>query len=184
MDAAGLKAWREGLKLIRKDAAVLLGISPATLASYEGNRRPIPSQLDERISALQSGEALPEPTKRAPKAKAVNPEDEVADRRPRWSKYTPEPIDACLKRKPLYAETSVEAGMMRDALAERANVYRSTVPMIPLRPTWRKAGNRPVNAEIPFPLDIPAPERFGWRAVQTASGTIYDYETAHVMRLA
>lgn len=173
---ADLKAWRARLKLSQSDAAVLLGKSRASVQLYEQGRAAIPDE----VAAIMAGKApviaedAPPPTRE----KATRKRDATAAPDDRTCTKA---ISDALKRNPLFAKTTAEAFAMRDELARRGKVDRSTTPLIPLRPDWVTFGKFPapvvkINAAIPRPVKVMRRGE-GW-SVLSADGRLYDYETA------
>lgn len=189
-DARALIEWRKARGLTQADAARLFKVTRVTVARWEKA-----GGISDAAAALMAGEMdapAPEaaPTS-APKPKGKAKAGEVEG--------TPRALAEAMKREPLYAETSAEAFAMRDELHRRALVkdkeaMRSCMPLIPLKPRWQVVQpltnftKRPmgepfkVNAAIPDP--VAWARGFGPRAVRTATGAVFDYETADQMRAA
>lgn len=199
MRGTDLKAWRKGLKITQAEAATLLGRSLRMVIMYEKETAPIPDEVAAFVKtgahavaevappARTDGRNVPGDTPAPAKGKAKQPEG------------TPPALAEAMKRDPLYAETSAEAFAMRDELHRRTlktdkEAMRSCMPLIPLKPRWQSVQpmtnftKRPmgdpfkVNAAIPSP--VAWARGLGPRAVRTASGAVYDYETAAQMRAA
>lgn len=186
---AELVKWRKGLKLSQAEAATLLGKSRASVQLYEQGRASIPGEVEDIVRGKAKAPEVEAPPAPKPKGKAKAGEVEG----------TPRALAEAMKREPLYAETSAEAFAMRDELHRRALVkdkeaMRSCMPLIPLKPRWQVVQpltnftKRPmgepfkVNAAIPDP--VAWARGFGPRAVRTATGAVFDYETADQMRAA
>lgn len=187
-----LAAWRARQRLSQANVATLLGCSRMTVIRMESGKAEV---SDRARDAMAGRMATPEPEEvpmSAPVARAkgkpvVDPE------------APPKAITEALKREPLFARTAEEARAMRVelhrlALKRDKEANLSCVPLIPLQPEWQtvrpvgRVTGQPmgdpfkVNAAIPSPVGrAPA---YGPRAVMTARGAVYDYESAHVMRAA
>jgi transcriptional regulator with XRE-family HTH domain len=171
---AALRTWREKVGISQAEAATLAGKSRATINRTEGGAT-LPDWARDLIAGKVAAED--EPAARAkPQAKRAKDAEAAPDDR----KAAPA-IVAALKRVPLFAKTTAEAFAMRDELARRGKVDRSTTPLIPLRPDWVTFGKYPapvikINAAIPRPVRV-TKRGEGW-SVLSADGRLYDYETA------
>lgn len=183
MQADELKAARMSLHLSQGELATRIGRSRDAVAKYESGRLPIPAAVASAMLALADPlddiapeRAGPKPVK--PKAVAKLPPAPPVENKG---------LMAAMLRNPPYATTAAEAKAMRDLRAEQRSTKAHPFPvghvrMIRLRPTWRRLDcGRDVNAAIPDPLSVRPPEWAGPRGVMTASGVVYDYETAHAM---
>lgn len=183
MDHHELKEWRSRHKLTQDAAAALLGVKRSALAQYERGARKLPAAAEERALAMDQGEPAPT-SKLASKPAPTKPTAAVAARAVRdfaseRAPGCPDTIGEALKRTPLYSHTAREGRLMREEMARRANDYTSHMPLVPLRPVYKRVGLSMVNAAIPDPVPQPAPERFQPRGVLTSTGDIFDAETAH-----
>jgi transcriptional regulator with XRE-family HTH domain len=165
------------------EMAALLGVSKSNLRDMEAGDIPIPKLIKDQALALLD---LPQPNvadERTPQPEPVEKLIEPSKGRPA-PPYRPDSLEDCMKRKPLYGETSAETRAIRDEWT-RINkpTLASHAPIIPLKPKLVTLANgRTVNAAIPDPVTHDTPDWAGPRGVRTKSGRTFDVETAHEMR--
>lgn len=170
MNGAELKAWRERATVSQAGLAKAAGVNRQTvIRAEEATGRAIPAKLLAVVERAEAAAPAP-PAAKAKPAKAV---------------VIPPQLREAMKRNPPYATTMAEAKAMRELRAEQRGVPVAHIRLLPLQPVWRRLeGGRTVNAAIPDPIAAAAPAWAGPRGVLTASGAVYDYESAMPMHAA
>lgn len=164
MNGSDLAAWRTAAGVSQAGLARASGMDRRSVIRAEAAAdQPIPAKL---LAAVERGETA------APVVKAKPAEAPV-----------PPALAAAMRRNPPYAETAAEAKAMRELRALQRGVPIAHIRLLPLQPVWtRLDSGRRVNAAIPQPRDQAAPGWAGERGVLTASGAVYDMESAHRMQ--
>lgn len=170
MNGVDLSDWRKRAGVSQGGLAKSAGVALKTVQRAEAARdTAIPAKLRAVVERAEAAAPAP-PAAKAKPVKAV---------------VIPPQLREAMKRNPPYATTMAEAKAMRELRAEQRGVPVAHIRLLPLQPVWRRLeGGRTVNAAIPEPIEAAAPTWAGPRGVLTASGAVYDYESAMPMHAA